>query len=239
MSLGKQGNNPLVVLHYLLRGTELLTHKALRLYIVIPLLINTVLYSLAIWVGYHYVNSWILSLIPDWLHWLHWLLSPILLVSFIIIGFFTFTVVANVIAAPFYGKLSAKVSALYTASTPQNDVELPLSQVMKAEFKRLRYVLSRTIPLLILFIIPGINLVAPVLWMVFGAWVIALEYFAYPLENKGILFVEQHQFSKKIGLGTLSFGALTMLGLSIPIVNIFVAPAAVIGATLFIHAIED
>jgi CysZ protein len=113
--------------------------------------------------------------------------------------------------------------------------EQPLIQVLSAEIKRAGYLLRLALPLLILSIIPGINVIAPFLWALFGAWGMALEYMAYPLENAGVLFTEQKQLVKSIRWGALSFGGIAAMGLAIPILNIIVAPAAVIGATVYVN----
>ena len=55
--------------------------------------------------------------------------------------------------------------------------------------------------------------IAPFLWALFGAWGMALEYMAYPLENAGVLFSEQKQLAKSIRLGALSFGGVAAMGL--------------------------
>ncbi|MGZ4976198.1 MAG: EI24 domain-containing protein, partial [Methylobacter sp.] len=143
----------------------------------------------------------------------------------------------NMFAAPFYGKLSAKTLAMVN-NKPFATAEQPLVKVLLAESKRMGYLVSRALPLLILSIIPGINVIAPFLWALFGAWGMALEYLAYPLENQGVLFSEQKNLVKSIRLGALSFGGLAMLGLTVPVLNIIVAPAAVIGATLYFNEIK-
>ena len=181
----------------------------------------------------YYVNDLINQFIPGWLHWLNWILWPLFFISFFIAGFFTFTVLANLLAAPFYGKLSAKTLTIITGQASAND-EQPLAKVMFAELKRAGYLASRALPLLILSIIPGVNVIAPFLWALFGAWGMALEYLAYPLENEGVLFSEQKQLVKSIRLGALSFGGVAAMGLTIPGLNIIIAPAAVIGATLYV-----
>jgi CysZ protein len=67
----------------------------------------------------------------------------------------------------------------------------------------------------------------------------ALEFMAYPLENEGVLFSEQKQLAKDMRLGTLSFGGIVMAGLTLPLFNLIVAPAAVIGATLYVNDIKQ
>jgi len=237
MLFDKKGNNPALAVSYLFKGLTLLTSKQLRAFILIPILINIVLYSAALLLGYYYISDLINQFIPSWLHWLSWVLWPLFFISFFIAGFFTFTVLANLLAAPFYGKLSAKTLALITGQTSAT-AEQPLAKVMMAEAKRAGYLLSRALPLLILSFIPGINVLAPFLWALFGAWGMALEYMAYPLENEGVLFLEQKQLVTSIRWGALSFGGVAAMGLTVPVLNIIVAPVAVIGATIYFNALK-
>ena len=238
MKFSKKGNNPLLAASYLFKGIALLGSANLRHFIMIPILINIVLYSVALIMGYYYIDSLINAFIPSWLHWLHWLLWPLFFVSFFIVGFFSFTVLANLLAAPFYGSLAAKTLTLINPKTVKV-IEQPLAKVLLAEAKRLAYIFRLAIPLLILSIIPGINLIAPLLWALFSAWSLSLEYMAYPLENAGILFVDQKQLIKSMRWGTLSFGGMAVIGLSIPIINIIIAPSAVIAATIYINDVIE
>jgi CysZ protein len=234
MIFDKKGNNPALAIGYLFKGLKLLASSQLRSFIIIPVLINVVLYSVALLLGYYYISDLINQFIPSWLHWLSWILWPLFFISFFIAGFFTFTVLANLLAAPFYGKLSAKTLVLINGEAKEIE-EQSLVKVMFAELKRTGYLLSRALPLLVLSFIPGVNVLAPFLWALFGAWGMALEYMAYPLENAGILFSEQKQLVKSIRIGALSFGGVAVMGLTIPVVNIIIGPVAVIGATLYFN----
>jgi CysZ protein len=233
----KKGNNPFLTLNYFIRGLKYLGKPELLKFILIPILINLVLYSVAFALGYHYIAGFIEQLIPDWLQWLNWILWPLFFICFFIITFFTFTLLANLMAAPFYSKLSAKTLALLTGKSVVIK-EQPWPKVVWAEVRRIGYLGLRAIPLLILFIIPGINFIAPFLWAIFCAWAIAMEYMAYPLENEGQLFSDQRKTAGSIRLGTLSFGGISIAGLAIPLLNILVPPAAVIGATIYIHEVN-
>lgn len=238
MKFSNKGNNPVFAASYLFKGIALLGSAPLRHFILIPILINIILYSIALTLGYYYIDSLINAFIPSWLHWLHWLLWPLFFVSFLIVGFFSFTALANLVSAPFYGKLAAKTLTLINPEAIAAS-EQPISKVMLAESKRLIYILRLAIPLLVLSFIPGINLIAPLLWALFSAWSMSLEYMAYPLENAGILFIEQKQLIKSIRWGALSFGGIAVLGLSIPIINIIIAPAAVIAATIYVDEMSQ
>ncbi|MEI6744867.1 MAG: sulfate transporter CysZ [Methylococcaceae bacterium] len=220
---------------YLFKGLKMLTSPALRPFVLMPLLINLVLYSVALGLGFLYLNHLVEQLIPLRLHWLTWLIYPLFFTSFCFIGFFTFSLLANLIAAPFYAKLAAKT--LEVIDAPRlSIVEPSAKQVWQAELKRLRYSMTHTLPLLILFVIPVVNLIAPILWLGFSAWCVALEYFAYPQENRGVLFPEQQTHLKTMKLSALSFGGLVTVGQALPIINIMIAPVAVIAATLHVHA---
>jgi CysZ protein len=237
MIFDKKGNNPALAIGYLFKGLKLLASSQLRSFIIIPVLINVVLYSVALLLGYYYISDLINQFIPGWLHWLSWILWPLFFISFFIAGFFTFTVLANLLAAPFYGKLSAKTLVLINGQAKETE-EQSLVKVIFAELKRAGYLLSCALPLLVLSFIPGVNVLAPFLWALFGAWGMALEYMAYPLENAGVLFSEQKQLVKSIRIGALSFGGVAVMGLTIPLLNIIIAPAAVIGATIYFNDVR-
>lgn len=237
INLTQKANNPAYAIDCLLKGLKLLFSPQLRKFIIIPILINLVLYGIAFMLGYVYLADLILHFIPSWLSWLEWLIWPLFFISFSIAGFFTFTLVANLMASPFYSRLSVKTLALISNQTEQSE-EQPVSHVIWAETKRMSYLLSRSLPLLLLFIIPGLNLMAPFVWVLFGAWGMGLEFMAYPLEARGILFPQQKEMAKNRRLAMLSFGGIVLVGLTLPFLNLIIAPAAVIGATIYIYEIE-
>ena len=234
----KNGNNPILALNCLLQGLKLLNHPQLRKYLLIPLFINMVLYTGAFVLGYHSVSALIHQFIPAWLSWLNWILWPLFFVSFLVIGFFTFTLVANLIAAPYYSQLSAKTLQIVLGQDVPI-VEQPWNKVFMGELNRIGYLLVRVLPLLLLFVIPVVNLIAPILWAIFAAWGFAMEYMAYPLENRGLTFGDQKQFLKKSRWGALSFGGVAGLALTLPLINFLVGQAAVIGATIYVHRLSE
>jgi len=232
------GMNPLLAWQSLWQAMGLLGHKDLRKYILIPIGVNLILYSALLYLLYNYVGDLIEQFIPEWLVWLSWLIYPISFVSFFVAGFFTFTLLANLIAAPFYGDLSAKTQQVLAHEV--GDIEAhKILAVMASEWQRIMYLISRMLPLVIVTFIPGLNIIAPILWLLFGAWAISLEYLAYPLENEGLLFAEQRQAVSDVRIGALSLGGLVLFGLSVPVVNIIVPPLAVIAATIYCQAVKE
>jgi len=236
MNAIRDTNSPLLAVGCLLDGLKLLTRAELRQYLLIPLLINTVLYTGAFILGYHSVSALIHQAIPDWLSWLSWILWPLFFISFLLIGFFTFTLVANLIAAPYYSRLAAKTLSLLHGHAPVA-ADAGWDRVFFGELKRIGYLLLRVLPLLVLFLIPVVNLIAPVLWAAFAAWGIAMEFIAYPLEMRGQTFDAQKRFMQQRRWSMLSFGALTGLGLTLPIVNLVMGQTAVIAATVYVDRV--
>ena len=65
---------------YLVRGAKLLKHPSLRLFVLIPLLVNIVIFGSLIWYGLSYLTEMMedwLSVIPDWLDFIKWIIWPL------------------------------------------------------------------------------------------------------------------------------------------------------------------
>ncbi len=231
---------PITGVTALLEGFSLISRPGLRRFVAVPLLINLLLFSAAIWWGYSELSllgDWIERRLPDWLDWLSWLLWPLYMVSVILIGFYAFTLIANVIAAPFNSLLAERVEQLLDAGNEPatqgwGDLLLSIIPDTLTALKKLLRGLLLAIPFLILFLIPLLNLAAPVLWFLYGAWTLAASYLDYPMDNHRIPYREQRSLRRKRLFTSLTFGSAVMGATLIPLVNLIVMPAAVAGATL-------
>ena len=67
------------------------------------------------------------------------------------------------------------------------------------------------VPLAVLFLVPGINIIAPALWIIFGGWLLALEYLDYPMDNHAIGVREQRRRLAGSRWLAMGFGAGVML----------------------------
>ena len=236
-------SNPFAGAGCLIRGLRLIAQPSLRTFVVIPLLINTVIFSLLIWLGIDQFEVLLNRLLPEdsWLDFLRWLLWPLFALTFLLIIFYTFTVVANLIAAPFNDVLAEKVEQLLGGALPENSrsdwkkVMKGVGPALMGEGRKIGYFLLRALPLLVLFIIPGINVIAPFLWLLFSAWFLAMEYTDYPMGNHGITFSEQRERLKQQRFTALGFGGTLTLMMMVPLLNFVAMPAAVAGATIFWH----
>ena len=225
-------------LHCAFSGLRLLPLPGVRLYVLVPLLLNTLIFAAVILFGaggLEHMTHW-LSTRWTWLEWIAWLLWPIFILIVLVVVFFCFSLLANLIAAPFNGYLSAAVEQQLTGQRPPEAGSLAtlpaeLAGILMSELRKLGYFAVRALPLLLLFIIPVLQAGAPVIWFFFAAWMMALEYMDYPLGNRGKLFLEiravlAQQRALSLGLGT---GILLMT--LVPVLNFLAMPAGVAAAT--------
>ncbi len=227
---------------YVLAGLRWLPRAGVRGLVALPLAISTVLFGGAIWLGASQLqrfSSVLQDALPSWLAWLHWLLWPLFVLVALVAFFFAFTLLANLIAAPFNGLLAERVTQLAQAATEPRPAPPPATSSWRdlllsplTELRKLLYYALWFIPLLVLAFFPVTTVVAPVLWAASGAWMLAQEYASYPLDQRGLSFREQRQLLRRYWPLTLGFGGMTLVLTLIPGCNFLVMPAAVIGATL-------
>ncbi len=233
-------SNPLSGIAFMMKGLQLLFHPNIRRFVIIPLLINIGLFVGLIIFGAQQLEvfiNWIMPDLPTWLQWMSWLLWLVFSIVALLIVFFAFSLVANIIGAPFNGPLAAAVEQHLTGVAPEGDSSMSfVSSIIPSilgEFKKIAYFALLAIPLLVLFFIPVINIVAPILWFIFMAWMLALEYIDYPAGNHDMLFSEQKKLLTRRRFQSLGFGSVISVMTFIPIANFIVMPTAVIAATVF------
>lgn len=221
----------------LTRGTRLVYTRGLRRYVFAPILVNLLVYSTML--GYVVTNfgGWLdawMAMVPGWLSWLEWLIWPLFVISLLLIVFFTFTLVTHLIAAPFYGFLAAKVEIVATGRPPLDDRGLARAAVdaLGRELVKLAYILPRALLLFIVSWIPGLNLLAPLLWALFSAWVMAITYLDYPMDNNQVSFADMRRRLARRWWPTLTYGGWVTLITWVPLANLFLLPGAVAAAVL-------
>lgn len=229
---------PLTGARYLLTGIGLIFRPGLRRFVIVPVLVNTLIFAGAIAYGvteFADLVAWLQTLIPGWLEWLTWLLWPLFILALLALVFFTFGLLANLIASPFNGLLAEAVERHLTGQAPGDgglaEVLRDLLPTLVDEVRKLGYAIFSAVPFLILFLIPGINVFAPLLWLLYTAWVLAVQYADFPMGNHGLKFRAQRARLRQRPFLALGFGAATSALTSVPVVNFFVMPSAVAGAT--------
>ena len=242
----RRRNNPVSGALYFLRGFAIVTRPGIRRYVVVPLLINTALFAALVYYGASWLVGFATDMLPGWLEFLAWIFVPGFVVAALMAGFYTFNLLANLIAAPFNGLLAEAVEHHLTGRPPPfadrgwGDFIRELAPTVAAEMRKLAYVAIRSLPPLLLFLIPVVNVVAPFVWMVLGAWMLAVTYVDYPMANHGIGFAELRARLADRRWLSLGFGGATVAALAVPVLNFLVIPCAVAGATaMWVEQLDD
>ncbi|MBK1640676.1 sulfate transporter CysZ [Chromatium okenii] len=228
--------HPLTGAGYLFEGMWLITRSGLRRFVIMPLLINVLVFCVALYVGITQFATLMAHLhaqIPSWLQWFDWLLWPLFLVLLLVVVFYSFSVVANFVAAPFNSLLAEKVELFLTGQPLVNNIATntwvaELLPTLGAELGKILYSLKWVVPFLLLLFVPVIG---PILWFLYTAWMLAVEYAEYPMSNHGLTFIElRDRLRQRRGMSVSFGGAVALLGM-VPVINFIVMPSAVAGAT--------
>ena len=222
------------------RGARMLGHPSLRLFVIIPLAVNIVIFGSLIGLGFSYLSelmdSWMAG-IPEWLGFITWIIWPLIILTVGLISGYLFTSVALLIASPFNALLAEKTEELVTGK-PVDSLEglgaalLALPRGIVRELAKLLYYVPMAALVLLLSFIPGLNAIAPVLWFLLGAWMMSIQFVDYPMDNHQLSFADVKEAVRSRRLSSMGFGGIVALCAGIPVINFIVVPAAVVGATL-------
>lgn len=224
--------------HYAFAGFKLIAKPELRPFILLPLCLNLFLFLLIYWFSYHYFSSftlWLAAYLPSWLLWLESLLWLLFFLIFFMLVTYTFVTLANLVGAPFNSVLAEKVeeylSGLRLPKQTLASTLIDLPRMLGRQLSILGYYLPRAFGLLILLFIPVLQLLAAPLLFCFNAWFMALQALDCPTDNHKIPLAKVRKQLKQRYFLVFGFGLTLMLLSMIPLVNLFVVPAAVAGGT--------
>ena len=222
---------------YVFQGANLVRKPGLRRFVYIPLFVNFLIFFGGFHFAFSFFSDWIDGLMASWpsyLSFLEWIMWPVFALLLLLVSAYTFSIVANIIASPFNGLLAEKVEIHLRGKEVLQDggwkeMMRTIPATLMRELHKLKYYIPRAIPLLILSFIPGVNIVA----FLFAGWMMAIQYVDLPMDNHKILFPDMIKTLKQHRLTCIGFG-LFVVGLAmIPVVNWFIMPVAVAGATAF------
>lgn len=225
---------------YVLRGASLLSHPKLRIFVLVPLLVNIVIFASLISLSYAWLGAVLdrtLAGLPDWLHFLEWIIWPLVVIVTSLVTGYLFTALALVIAAPFNTLLAEKTEELATGRAVAGlegllGAFLSLPRSIVREIAKLLYYVPMALFVLLVSLIPALNALSPLLWLLLGAWMMSIQFVDYPMDNHQRSFADVKEAVRSRRLSSMGFGGLVAVCTGIPIVNFFIVPAAVVGATL-------
>jgi CysZ protein len=225
---------------YFFAGFDLIKTKGLKRFVFVPLMINVLLFSIAFYfvIGQIQVGvDYILSFVPDFLGWLKdaliYILWPIAVLT-VLLGFaLIFGSLANWIAAPFNGLLSEKVER-HLRQQDMGDEGLlsavkDIPRTLSRELEKMLYFIPRAIGFLLLFFI--LPIIGQIIWFLFSAWMMAIQYCDYPYDNHKVPFKTMRRDLNYYKSKSFSFGITVNLFSLVPILNFLVMPVAICGAT--------
>ncbi len=227
---------------YALKGFRLIRRPGLRRYFIIPIGLNVILFAVLSWYAMSRFTSLVNSVIPEdggwWIGVLAIVAAALVGLAMLVIIFFGFTLLLNLIGAPFNGLLAEKVEAmlnrepLATKGGFGRFLANFVSSIM-GELRKYIYFAMLGLVIVLISLIPGVNiLLAPIFAFMLGGWMMALEYLAYPMGNHDKYFPEVRRWARSNPMLSLGFGIMVLLLTITPLLNLVVMPAAVAGATL-------
>ena len=236
----KLEGNPVYGAGCLVRGGKLLGHPRLRPFVIVPLAVNVLLFGALIGWGLNALAAWVnewMAWIPEGWSLIKWILWPLIGIAIALVTGYAFTAVALFIASPFNALLAEKAEELLTGR-PVPGLEgfgaalIDVPRGMVRELTKLLHYLPVALFVLLVSAIPAVNALAPLLWFLLGAWMMSLQFVDYPMDNHQYRFRDVRRAVAERRLSSLGFGGLVAACAGIPIVNFFVVPAAVVGATI-------
>lgn len=239
-----------------LAGLRLLAReRSLRRLALVPLLLSLVALAaaggaLVAFAGE--IHAWAASWFPplaagEWYTWLWvgplrllaWLAAKLLFVAVAAVALVATLLVAGVAAAPFHDELSRRVERLVTGAV-HDEAEPGLSGVLRDGGRALRQELLRLLyfagvwaALLSLgVLVPGGQLVAPVLGMLFTLLFLPLDYASYTLDRRRLSFAAKRRWVRGHLGASLGFGGAAFLLSAVPGLNALAMPVLVVAGTL-------
>jgi CysZ protein len=210
-------------------------------YIVIPFLINLIVFSGAVYLGLDFFGGTVVEYIPQgdawyWsvIYWGLWVLAVILTA---VLVFFSFTVVGNLLASPFNDLLSERTEEVLSGLKN----EQPFSfgrflqdawQTVLLEAKKMWIFVVVMVFILPLNLLPGIgNSLYSIMAVCLTLFFLSFEYLGFVLVRKNKFFREQKQYIFARKFLMLGFSCGVIMILAIPFFQMLCIPLAVIGAT--------
>ena len=230
-------------------GRFLLSHPALLRFVVFPFLINTLIFSLCVYFGFDFFDGLVAKYIPQGDAW-YWLLLSyavwiLAVLVTIVLVFFSFTVVGNLIASPFNDLLSEKTEQILTGVREEGAFALKAflqdtKRVVATEIKKIGLFLVGMLLLLLLNILPVVGgALYAVLAFLLTLFFLVVEYLGYILERKRFTFARQREYIMTRKFLMLGFGTGVMAVLAIPFLQFLCIPLGVVGGTLLWFDLED
>lgn len=177
--------------------------------------------------------TWVLPVF-EWL--LRLLLGLLLLIGtgFVLLQF------GVLLGSPWYGQLSEELEKLRTGKTKSSEpfnmlaIARDLWRAILFELKKLVLSLGIGIPLLLFHFVPGVGTaIASTGGITLAATIVCLDFFDPPLERRRLSFRHKLNLIRRSLPASGTFGLVSFVLVSIPLVNLIAIPVCITAGTLF------
>jgi len=229
-------------LFYPIKSIDLLIkNKKILLYSIIPIIINLIIYTtlfIIIFQRFAKFTSNITGATSPESNWFNELLYIFLLITsliiFLIITYIAYTILGNIITAPFNEKISQLIERIITKRISNENVNFWKDTFLStwSEIKKILFYCTVMIFIMLLSIIPLIGtFLTLILGLIFTTFFNAFDYIDYPLARKYLRLREKIRIIFSNLQLTFGFGISITILLLLPLINSFLKPIFVVSGT--------
>ena len=234
---------------YFLSALRLAREPGMRRWVILPLTFNIILFGSLYWLAGSTLSGWIAAVTAGWqiegffaflngvIHAGLWLLQLLAWLVLLMLFASTFTIAVQLIAAPFMGLLAEQVDRRVSATAlAEESLAAMILRTFRREIRKTWDWLWRTLLVgalvLVLWLIPVINILAPVIWFLWSGWLLGLQYVDYGADTRQVPFLTMKAAAHRERLLVLGFGCIVLAVTMVPLVNLVIMPVAVIAGVM-------
>ena len=227
---------------------SLVKQQRLYAYFIIPFLLNIVVLSLIVYFSITTLNPLIQKLIPDTnadtffmlrflMELLHFVIMPLLFIILAIITIFIYSIVGNIVTAPFNDFLSQKVEikAFGENFDEAFSLKLIIGDIIRVAATIIKLLLLMAIAHILLLLLNFIPVLGSILYIGLGfmitAFFFGFQFYDYPLDRRRYTFFKKLKITLSFAPQVLGVGTGFFLLSLIPIINFLGLNMATIAAT--------
>ena len=199
--------------------------KMLLLLAALMLLLGVGVYELASSLAERFIptgDAWYVGILA----WLSWLFSLLLA---LVVGVVSYVVLGSVVSAPWLDVLAEKVERGAVSNRHESWGRLVLASISNSLMPLLHFIPYALLAVLLLLVPIVGTTVAGMVWAYAGIKLLAFEFMDTPASRRGWRWAERKSALDSNRLFYLGFAGLASFMLVIPVLNLLVLPAAVVG----------
>jgi len=210
-----------------------------------PILINLAVFAGLAWLLIGWLTGSIQGVmdgLPEWLNFLRWIMWVLAVLMMALVFGVSFTTLTLLIGAHFYVVLTRQAMMLMSVEPfPSGNtsftaiVQETVSAVLR-ELSKIRRFIPWVLLALVISVIPVINLLAPIVWLLVNSWIFAFQFVDYPIDARQRPITETREWLAEHRAAAFGVGAGVALCASVPFLNVVAFPAAIIGACQLVES---